>query len=143
MPPLAETLFITGNTGIHLFSSVAAGSTITGNIIIDNITLDSGIHIEEGVNAANVGVYVNNIDKNGPYGILNESTTGVLDARNNWWGSPTGPSGVGTGSGDSVSINVNFTPWLMLPYSEYKHLGLFKPWPYHPWPWFWPLWPKP
>jgi hypothetical protein len=36
----------------------------------------------------------------------------VLNAENNWWGHPTGPSGAGSGSGDEVSTNVDFDPFL-------------------------------
>ena len=40
----------------------------------------------------------------------------VLDARNNWWGSADGPHDISTstptGTGDRVSINVFYTPWL-------------------------------
>lgn len=38
--------------------------------------------------------------------------TPVMDARNNWWGASDGPSGVGPGSGDSVSTNIDFIPFL-------------------------------
>jgi hypothetical protein len=37
----------------------------------------------------------------------------VLNAQNNWWGNASGPSGAGGGSGDRVSTNVNFFPWLL------------------------------
>jgi hypothetical protein len=37
------------------------------------------------------------------------------DLENNWWGSSDGPSGVGSGSGDPVGGNVDFTPWLANP----------------------------
>jgi len=38
----------------------------------------------------------------------------AVDATNNWWGHASGPSGNGTGTGDSVLLNnVNFDPWLM------------------------------
>lgn len=39
----------------------------------------------------------------------------VIDATNNWWGATNGPSGVGTGDGDAVSENVDFSPWLGSP----------------------------
>jgi hypothetical protein len=39
----------------------------------------------------------------------------LLDATNNWWGAGDGPSGAGLGSGDSVSTNVNFTPFRSVP----------------------------
>jgi len=52
-------------------------------------------------------------------GIENESGN-LVDAENNWWGSTTGPSGQGPGSGDSVSINVDYgPPWLGMPNNRY------------------------
>jgi hypothetical protein len=35
-----------------------------------------------------------------------------VDARGNYWGAADGPSGVGPGSGDAISINVLFDPFL-------------------------------
>ena len=44
--------------------------------------------------------------------MLNEIATDV-DAEKNWWGDCSGPDGgVGPGSGDAVSVNVLFDPWL-------------------------------
>ena len=48
---------------------------------------------------------------NGDYGLRNQTGTQV-DARNNWWGATDGPGGVGPGSGDEVSDDVLFNPWL-------------------------------
>ena len=39
----------------------------------------------------------------------------TLNAENNWWGAPNGPSGVGLGSGDAVTARVDFTPFLTTP----------------------------
>ena len=36
----------------------------------------------------------------------------TVDATCNWWGSASGPSGAGPGSGDAVSANVAFGSWL-------------------------------
>jgi hypothetical protein len=36
-----------------------------------------------------------------------------VDAECNWWGDVSGPSGSGDGSGDAVSNNVDFEPWLL------------------------------
>jgi hypothetical protein len=36
----------------------------------------------------------------------------TVTAKNNWWGNSTGPSGAGTGTGDSVSGKVIYDPWL-------------------------------
>ncbi|MBA3470609.1 MAG: hypothetical protein H0T53_13305 [Herpetosiphonaceae bacterium] len=51
---------------------------------------------------------------------LNHKTYGLaadigLDARNNWWGHPSGPyhpQQNGSGTGDAVGINLPFIPWL-------------------------------
>jgi copper-binding protein NosD len=44
--------------------------------------------------------------------------TGTMDARNNWWGSDSGPSGDANGLGDSLTApdnNVLFSPWSTAP----------------------------
>ncbi len=40
------------------------------------------------------------------------SSSAVLNAINNWWGAASGPSGVGPGTGDAVSANITFAPFL-------------------------------
>ena len=35
-----------------------------------------------------------------------------VDAEDNWWNACTGPSGAGPGTGDAVSTNVDFTPFV-------------------------------
>lgn len=42
---------------------------------------------------------------------LNNTTGTLLTFEKNWWGAVSGPSGIGLGSGDTVSTNVDFTPW--------------------------------
>lgn len=48
---------------------------------------------------------------NGAAGLINQNAA-TVDARQNWWGDASGPSGIGPGSGDAVIGNVLFTPWL-------------------------------
>ncbi|MDX1607084.1 MAG: IPTL-CTERM sorting domain-containing protein, partial [Candidatus Competibacterales bacterium] len=43
-------------------------------------------------------------------------TTNVTDGTQNWWGSASGSSGAGPGTGDSVSADVDFCPWLDAPF---------------------------
>jgi hypothetical protein len=54
----------------------------------------------------------NNITDNTSFGVRN-GQMGVLDAECNWWGAADGPGPVGPGSGDNVSLNVDYTPWLI------------------------------
>jgi len=61
--------------------------------------------------AANPVLFCNNICGN-TYGVSNFDPDITVDADSNWWGDPSGPGGVGPGSGDEVSLFVNFTPWL-------------------------------
>jgi hypothetical protein len=42
---------------------------------------------------------------------VNNTTATLLNFEKNWWGVATGPSGSGSGTGDSVSANVDFSPW--------------------------------
>jgi len=60
-------------------------------------------------------IYCNTISGNTQYGISVDPTAtgGPLNAELNWWGDATGPSGQGAGSGDAVSENVDFFPWLL------------------------------
>jgi parallel beta-helix repeat protein len=62
---------------------------------------------------ASVDVWLNRnaIVGNGA-GITN-TAAGTLNAECNWYGAVSGPSGVGSGSGDSVSTGVDFNPWLL------------------------------
>jgi len=88
---------------------------ITKNTISNNI---------EGVNTRDITLWnltgneihvnTNNITGNTVFGVRN-GQMGVLDATCNWWGASNGPGPVGSGSGDRVSLNVDFTPWLIAP----------------------------
>lgn len=59
-------------------------------------------------------IHRNNITGNRGMGLTNE-TNYQVDADNNWWGAPDGPSGENKGSGDAVDKNVRFLPWLTKP----------------------------
>jgi len=60
----------------------------------------------------------NNIEEN-HNGVVKVETLIRLDATNNWWGSADGPSGEGSGEGDTVDweigAGINFSPWLTEP----------------------------
>jgi parallel beta-helix repeat protein len=92
--------------GVNLFGDLA-DSNVNDNRIADNG--DAGIWVEPGSGAGNAA-HGNCIEGNAA-GAFNNSPN-VLDATDNWWGDASGPSDEGPGTGDSVSANVDFDPWL-------------------------------
>ncbi len=87
---------------------VKGALTATSNQILSNtvgVTNTGGVPTDVWVNR-------NAIAGNTVLGVGNDAG-GVLDATCNWYGDPSGPSGVGPGSGDSVSANVDYNPWLL------------------------------
>jgi hypothetical protein len=54
------------------------------------------------------------IVNNSTFGLQNDSSI-IIDAKNNWWGDPTGPKNVAinpVGLGNEIIGNVGFAPWL-------------------------------
>jgi parallel beta-helix repeat protein len=124
--------------GIHLIGS-NVGATLTGNTF--NANLVTGIKLQDTV--TNLRIQNNNITNN-PTGIgidasvagfttwavthnnivgntlgISNAGTGILNAKNNWWGNTSGPipetlPKEGYNSyGDKVSNNVDYEPWLL------------------------------
>ncbi|MBA7483698.1 hypothetical protein ES708_27022 [subsurface metagenome] len=97
------------HTGI-LLQAYATGTmgdvTILSNGISD---FNTGILVEI-VATSGISIHGNSIVGN-TCGV-NYLGSDVVDATNNWWGAADGPSGVGSGSGDAVSANVDYDPWL-------------------------------
>jgi hypothetical protein len=59
-----------------------------------------------------VAIHVNNL-LGGQIGVDNRAGSGIVDATQNWWGSPRGPA---TGGATTVKgMNVSYTPWLSHP----------------------------
>ncbi len=81
----------------------AVCSRFTNNSGNGVFVLDSGNPDVEISSSALVG--------NGSAGLTNQNAS-VVDARQNWWGDPSGPAGIGPGNGDAVLGNVLFDPWL-------------------------------
>ena len=97
------------SAGILVTTFYGAGTTatITNNDLSDNTT---GIAVGyDGSDTSAVTANLNNITGNGT-GV--DSTAPAVDAECNWWGDAGGPGPVGPGTGDGVSANVDFDPWL-------------------------------
>jgi len=104
-------------------------NTITGNMIsgfVRGIALHeaaSGTYVETGT-TADATIHYNSISGNSLYGVDGSTLSATIDAEYNWWGSPSGPGPVGPGTGDKVSANVDYDPWLgSLPGVWTKYTG--------------------
>ncbi len=91
-------------TGIHFDHSFGkiTGNTITGDAA-------DAIKCKNGSNPLIIG---NNIYNNNGKGLNNLDASLTIMALNNWWGDASGPSGAGSGSGEEVSENIDFSGWL-------------------------------
>jgi nitrous oxidase accessory protein NosD len=90
--------------GLYLYNLV--GTDIYQNVIANNVT--AGIGMWHG---SDDNVFRYNSIAGNAFGLLNETGT-LVDAALNWWGANNGPSGEGIGTGDAVSTDVIFSPWL-------------------------------
>ena len=104
---LGNTLYDNIARAIRIDQNASSGDnynfTITGNNIYHNATNTS-----QGVNHDGLYVDAGHFD-------------GHIDATNNYWGSASGPSGDGPGTGDAVYAHGNdiaFTPWATVPVSN-------------------------
>lgn len=123
---IIENNTITGNAlgGLYLWGKgdlsytwySTTNNSITGNTISNHT--GHGIYIPALFGNPNSGflnssINFNNITNNSAYGLENADTTQTVDAECNWWGHPTGPGGIGPGTGDAVSDYVIYEPWLL------------------------------
>jgi parallel beta-helix repeat protein len=84
------------------------------NITYNDIRSSKTFGVRIGESIGNV-VDHNNIVSNDQGAVIVDCTA---DISNNWWGSSSGPSGIGPGSGDSIEIvnaTVYYEPWLKSP----------------------------
>ena len=102
----ADGSAMANEVGVLLQNDVSVA--VADNRIEEN---DEGVKLSSGAVIDNIALIsrnnciVGNLD-----GFVNSS--GVLSVfENNWWGAADGPSGAGTGSGDSVTTNVDYAPF--------------------------------
>jgi nitrous oxidase accessory protein NosD len=101
----------TWGSGVRFFDAAfVAPVNVTANCFKDSYI---GVGVRAGSDVSGAHVNGNSFTGNNE-GVRNVGT-GILDATYNWWGAANGPGPVGPGSGDKVSTNVNFTPWLTSP----------------------------
>jgi len=95
--------------------STSDNNKILGNSIVNNKAFTSGIHLTEGASGTviNFNIIVSNCSAPVLYGVFNGNASETVNAENNWWGANDGPS-ASPGSGDKVSANVDYDPWLVI-----------------------------
>lgn len=108
------------SAGILATDYYGAGTSATvTNSTITNCT--DGIAVGYSITDTTIVVAHNNsIYGNTDYGVNNVSTAVVVNAENNWWGDASGPGPVGLGTGDNVSLNVDYDPWLQIYWKDYN-----------------------
>jgi hypothetical protein len=119
-----------GDTTVLIGTAPGNGNRIEGNAVgIDVyggcvIAKFNDIGTEGGGTGNGIGARLNENDgylelecnqiRGNTQGVVNAGGP-TIQAIINWWGAASGPSGVGTGTGDSVTAGVNFTPWATDP----------------------------
>lgn len=115
MPPTSGIVYgsddttygpISSNASINI-SCNSIQKFVHGISIYDYVTKTYG-NLPAG---ATTDINRNSIIGNSAYGVISGPGEGT-NAEENWWGDDSGPGGVGPGTGDLVSSNVDYTPWI-------------------------------
>ncbi len=103
------------------------GITVTaGSPTLDHVTFDTNAYAGVSVSGSNPAISNCNFTHNAA-GVLNQTpTTATVNARMNFWGSLSGPSGSGPGLGQSVSTGVTYEPWLGSGASAHQFFTAFS-----------------
>jgi hypothetical protein len=87
-----------------------AGVTVTGNFLRSN---QYGVNVVATSVSSAVQVSRNSLTGNAVFGVFSDPAAGAAtNAACNWWGSMRGPGPAGPGTGDKVSTNASYRPWL-------------------------------
>jgi|GEM_PF-5264720 len=95
------------NSGAGIWIYGSGLSTIDSCVIVSNY--GDGVY---GGSSTNADIHYCDIIDNTDYGVRKSGSSGSFDAEYNFWGDASGPGGSGPGSGDEVSSNVDYDPWL-------------------------------
>jgi nitrous oxidase accessory protein NosD len=102
----------------QIFSSLRYGINIKGqDITIENNQItgsgDIGVNVaRDAINTERVTLRYNNISGNAAYGVREQNASEAVDARWNWWGDASGPNVSKRGTGDGITGNVLYDPWI-------------------------------
>lgn len=122
------------DVGIVSFApSYIDGNTVDGEIMAGMIAYVGGdrTEIEDNMIILDLGILSNGGDvtfnniNNGYIGLPYSDEEEIYEpyASHNWWGDPSGPSGIGPGTGSSIMGTLLYEPWLTRPADEVKETG--------------------
>lgn len=128
---------IRDNSITNIIGGSAYGIQLSGNTpglnvqnnIFDNVSspVSPSYSYDVGITSTNQGSatisVTNNSFSTASYGVANSSDN-TIDATGNWWGNATGPYNAttnSTGTGNSVSDNVDYSPWWGADYVDDAH----------------------
>ena len=107
---------IVGSSGAQgiLFGGGDSNISVTDNGIFAGsagvLVQDAGYGLPD---SSNITINRNHLADHTDFGVNNGGGyVGLLDATCNWWAAADGPGPVGPGTGDKVSTDVTFAPWL-------------------------------
>ena len=108
-----------GGDGGAIYSNTGSAQ-VTASTISDNYSDYGGSGISNKTGRASFSLNDSCIVGNektqfGEASVFNDPASPAMNATDNWWGAADGPSGVGPGSGDAVSSNVDFEPFRNAP----------------------------
>lgn len=115
---IENNTILNGNNGVVMQGGgfgLCSPADSTGNVVSCNrieghnqLAYEIGVSSDAAANTITSNAFANNTVAVDGSAI----TSGTLDAENNFWGAGDGPSGEGPGSGDVVTENVDFDPFL-------------------------------
>ncbi len=117
--PASSAIYLQSHDPIDGAIPYSAVITITANRIggFENgiAVFDPVAGVDGGLaDGTQVTVKGNEIAGNAQFGALTGAGA-PLQAAANWWGDASGPGGAGPGTGDRISANVSYCPWLNAP----------------------------
>ena len=100
--------------GTYYWNDRGAVVTINASPTILNSSFTNNYHAIVAKGASNPVIHYCDIYNNQGLGVNNVDGSFIINAENNWWGSNSGPTHSTNpgGTGQEVSDNVDFTPWL-------------------------------
>ncbi|MEO6351287.1 MAG: S-layer homology domain-containing protein [Candidatus Limnocylindrales bacterium] len=101
------------STGVAIQDLIGGSpnSDVTVQLNVITGSVGRGVSIAAGGLTEPAAVIRNDLSNSGTDALRNASAF-TLNGQCNWWGAADGPSGAGPGSGEPVTSNVDYTPWL-------------------------------